>query len=200
MVLGGCGSKKADETASATTAAAGTESGKEAGGETTTAAAAAENEVEKPEKITVMVDGTFQATKANGQAEWVQKYEELTGVKLEVIQTDHDAYYDVLGQTFASGVENWPDVVILSSSYYTGYAEEGALWDMTDAWNNSELKSSGRVDVGPIEGNMINGHLYGFSKERGNGCITYVKKKWLDNCGIEAPTDVYKRQEYAGVH
>ena len=188
MVLGGCGSKKAEESASATTqGAAGTESNKEAGGETTAAEAA--GDVEKPEKITIMVDGTFQATKANGQAEWVQRYEDLTGIKLEITQPDHDAYYDVLGQTFASGFENWPDVVILSSSYYTGYAEEGALWDMTDAWNNSELKNSDRVDVTPIEGNMINGRLYGFSKERGNGCITYVKKKWLDNCGLEVPTN-----------
>ena len=46
----------------------------------------------------------------NGQEEWVNKWEELTGIELEVIQPDHSAYYDVLGQTLASGPENWPDV------------------------------------------------------------------------------------------
>lgn len=84
-----------------------------------------EAEAEKPEKITIMVDGTFQATKEEGQEEWVKKWEELTGIKLEIIQPDHSSYYDVLGQTFASGPENWPDVVILSSTYYSGYAARG---------------------------------------------------------------------------
>lgn len=43
------------------------------------------DDVEKPEKITIMVDGTFQATLADGQEEWVNKWEELTGIELEVI-------------------------------------------------------------------------------------------------------------------
>ena len=41
------------------------------------------DDVEKPEKITIMVDGTFQATLADGQEEWVNKWEELTGIELE---------------------------------------------------------------------------------------------------------------------
>ena len=146
------------------------------------------DDVEKPEKITIMVDGTFQATLADGQEEWVNKWEELTGIELEVIQPDHNAYYDVLGQTFASGPENWPDVVILGSSYYSGYAGEGALWDMTDAWNNSELKKNPNTDVGVVEGNMLDGHLYGLALGGGGGCMTFLRKQWLDNCGLDIPT------------
>ena len=60
---------------------------------------------------------------------------------------------------------------------------------MTDAWNNSELKASGRVkDESVVDSMKIDGKLYGFPVARGNGCITYVKKAWLDNCGLEAPT------------
>lgn len=146
------------------------------------------DDVEKPEKITIMVDGTFQATLADGQEEWVNKWEELTGIELEVIQPDHNAYYDVLGQTFASGPENWPDVVILGSSYYSGYAGEGALWDMTDAWNNSELKKNPNTDVNVVEGNMLDGHLYGLALGGGGGCMTFLRKQWLDNCGLDIPT------------
>ena len=98
----------------------------------------------KPKKILAMVDGTV-FTKENGQEEFIQRWEELTGIELEILQPDHDAYYDVMGQTFASGVENWPDVMILSPDYLAGYAQEGALWDMTEAWENSDLKKSGRV-------------------------------------------------------
>ena len=52
---------------------------------------------------------------------------------------------------------------------------EGALWDMTDAWENSELKASGRVTGEAVIDNMkIDGQLYGFPVTRGNGCITSV--------------------------
>ena len=38
-----------------------------------------------------------------------------------------------------------PDVVLLSSDYYALYASNGFLWNMTDAWNSSETKKSGRL-------------------------------------------------------
>ncbi len=179
-LLGGCGGN----TESGTNAGTPAENGStQAGGETV-----AEGDIVKPEKIKIMVDGTV-ITKINDRDAFEKKWEELSGIELEIIQPDHDAYYDVLGQTFASGPENWPDAIILSSTYYTGYAEEEALWDMTAAWENSELKASGRVTGEDVIDNMrINGTLYGFPVNRGNGCITYVKKAWLDNCGLEAPT------------
>lgn len=173
-LLGACGSSK--------------ESG--AGAQSTRAgeSGAAGDSIEKPEKIKIMVDGTLM-TKINNRDAFEKRWEELTGIDLEIVQPDHDAYYDVLGQTFASGTENWPDAVILSSSYYSGYANEGALYDMTEIWENSELRASGRVTGEDVIDNMrLDGKLYGFPVNRGNGCVTYVKKAWLDNCGLEAPT------------
>ena len=84
----------------------------------------AADDIEKPEEITVMVDGTV-FTKENGQEQFWNKFTELTGIKVNVIQPDHDAYFDVVGQTIASG--DWPDVIILSSTYYSAYAAEGVL-------------------------------------------------------------------------
>ncbi len=153
----------------------------------TPAAYPADGEVVKPEKITAMVDGTV-FTKQNGRDAFEARWEELTGIDLEFIQPDHSAYSDVVGQTFASGPKNWPDVVILDANYYSGYTEEGALWDITDLYEQSDLKKSGRVigeDV--IDGMKIDGRLYGFPVTRGGGCVTYVRKEWLDNCGLEAP-------------
>lgn len=148
----------------------------------------ADGELVKPEKITVMVNGNV-FTKRNGRDAFEQRWEELTGIDLEFIQPDHSAYYDVVGQTFASGEKSWPDVILLDSTYYTGYAEEGALWDMTETFENSDLKKSGRLtgeDV--IDSMRIGGELYGLPVLRGGGCITYIKKKWLDNCGLDVPT------------
>ena len=142
-------------------------------------------EVEKPEKITIMVDTTV-FTQANGRDDFEKQWEEKTGIDLEIIQPDHSAYYDVLQQTIASG--EWPDVMILSSTYYSSYASAGVLWDMTEAWDNSETKNSGRwTGESVIEGLKIDGSLYGFAPTRGNGCVTYVKQAWLDAVGMEAP-------------
>jgi len=147
---------------------------------------ASAEDVQKPEKITIFVDGTI-VTQPNGQAEFIARWEELTGIELEIIQPDHDAYYDVLQQQIASG--DWPDLLILSSTYYAAYASEGVLWDMTEAWENSETKNSGRFTAEDVEESLkIDGKLYGFADGRGGGCVTYIKKAWLDAVGMEAPT------------
>ena len=138
-------------------------------------------------KITILVDGTI-PDQNNGRDQFEAKWEELhPGFDLEIIQPDHSAYYDVMQQRMASG--DWPDVLILSSTYYADYAAAGVLWDMTDAWEKSQTKNSGRFTGDNVfEGLKIGGKLYGFADGRGNGCVTYVKKAWLDECGLEVPT------------
>ena len=145
-------------------------------------------EVTKPDKITIFIDGTV-VTLENGQPEFKARWEELTGIELEIIQPDHAAYFDNLQQTIGSG--DWPDVFIMPTTYYSAYAAEGALWDMTDAWENSETKNSGRFHGdATIESLKIDGRLYGFSSGIGNGSVTYVKKAWMDAVGItEVPTN-----------
>ena len=170
MGVTGCSNSKDSGTTSGETQAQGTE-----------------NTIEKPEKITIMVNGNF-VTKTNGQEEWIDRWEGLTGIELEVIQPDHDAYYDVLGQTVATGTENWPDVIMTTESYYSGYATEGVLWDMTDAWNKSDLKKSGRVTRPEVmDSLLIDGRLYGFAPEMSTGTMVYIKKAWLDRCGLDVP-------------
>ena len=143
----------------------------------------AADEIAKPDEITIMVDGTV-FTQENGRDQFIAKLEELTGIKINVIQPDHAAYYDVVGQQIASG--DWPDVVILASTQMAGYGSEGVLWDMADAWNNSDLKKRQEAynGDGVVSSMFIDGHLYGMPATHGNGCVTYVKQKWLDDAGI----------------
>ena len=197
LLLSGCqGTSTSETNSSSATTNNSTDAGTSVQATEKTSESSEDNEVEKPEKITIMVDGTFQATKADGQEEWVQRWEELTGIDLEIIQPDHDAYYDVVGQTFASGPENWPDVIILGSSYYSGYAAEGALWDMTEAWENSSMMKDPDVRKDVVESNLLDGKLYGLSLASGGGCVTYIRQQWLDNCGLSVPTNY---EEYCAV-
>ena len=198
-MLTGCGNAPADD---GSTPASG--SGNENENSQTGGASDADNdqggdsqgsaEVVKPEKITLMVDGTFY-TEPNAQKEWAERFKELTGIELEIIQPDHATYYDSVSQTIAAN--EIPDVILLNSTYYSSYASEGVLWDMTDAWNNSDIKKNmSESDIAVEESLMLNGRLYGLTRGRGNGAITYIKKQWLDNVGLDVPTTY---EEYLAV-
>lgn len=147
------------------------------------------NEEGKPEKIRFMV--TTILTPENGQQILCDKYEELTGIELEIEQPEHNQYYEKVSITFAA--EDPADVIELGSTYYPAYASEGILWDMTDAWENSELKAKGIVNEKFVDSLRYDSEygtnrLYGFPEQRGNGTITYVRKDWMDALGVEEPT------------
>jgi ABC-type glycerol-3-phosphate transport system substrate-binding protein len=145
--------------------------------------------VEKPGTFKVMADGTV-VKDTNGADAFYAQLKELTGLDIEWVRPEHSAYYDQVASTFASG--DLPDVVLLSSDYLALYANNGYLWDMTDAWEKSETKNSGRLitSADKIEAaNVVLGAdgeeaMYGFSPFRGNGCCTYVKTSWLEKAGL----------------
>jgi putative aldouronate transport system substrate-binding protein len=142
---------------------------------------------EKPAQITMMVDGTL-VTLENGRDEFEARWEALTGIDLVIIQPEHDVYYEEVTKAFESG--DLPDVILLSSSYYTIYAAEDLLADISSYYNGSELEAritkAGNEPL--IDAIKIKGKLYGITPTRGNGCCTYIKKAWLDNVGMSAPT------------
>ncbi|MBR1478180.1 MAG: extracellular solute-binding protein [Lachnospiraceae bacterium] len=143
--------------------------------------------VVKPDKITMMVDGTLISVE-NGRDEFEAQWEAATGVDLEIIQPEHEVYYDEVTAAFESG--ELPDVVLLSSTYYTKYAAEEMLADISDYYEGSALEQriSAAGNDALIEGIRIHGKLYGITPTRGNGCMTYVKQSWLDRCGLSVPT------------
>lgn len=171
MSLAACGNKTTDGSASGTTAA---------------------KEVTQPKSFTVMVDNTVVA-ETNGGKEFYAYLKTLLGdgtIDIKWIRPDHSGYYDAVGNAF-NATDSMPDVVLLSADYYALYASSGYLWDMTDAWNASETKNSGRLiktadnvlnalQVAGLDGQK---RMYGFSPYRGNGCCTYVKKTWLEAAG-----------------
>ena len=174
----GCGSTSSSTNASSdnTEASASPEASTEA---------TATSDVVKPEKITMMVNGTFLKPEQK-QETLVAKFKELTGIDLEVTSIDHNSYNDQLALAFASG--DVADVVILSAEYYAAYAAQGALADITDYWESSDLKASGRIHEEYIDSLRINDRLYAFTPARGNGCITYLRQDWLDKLGLSVPT------------
>lgn len=190
--LTACGGDKSGNDATTAAPEATTANGG-ASDETTTVAA-----IEKPEKITITCDGTVVTADDNADAFYAE-LENLLGIDLEFERPDHSGYKDYIGTLFGAGAGSLPDVVLLSADAYATYASLGYLWDMTDAWENSEVKNSGRVSqtgLDLFEGSKVVGPdgeyaLYGFSAVQGNGCVTYIKQSWLDAAGITTLPTTY---------
>lgn len=139
------------------------------------------------DKISMWVDGTLTANQENGQAELEAAWEAAVGVDLEINQLDHNSYKETVQRLLASGEK--PDVMLMSAEMYYSYAAmtlengEPFLWDMTDAFDNAEFQSR-LVMTDANDLLKINGRLYGFTPVYGNGCVTHVKKSWLDAVGM----------------
>jgi multiple sugar transport system substrate-binding protein/putative aldouronate transport system substrate-binding protein len=143
------------------------------------------------DELTVVVNGTFNIDQGEaGWDEFIEQWEtyvsEAIGhdIKLNIQKLDHSGYTDAVGRLFAGG--DYPDVIIMSADMFKQYAPTGLLWDMSDAYDNADFQS--RVTLPAINENLKDseGHLYGFAPTYGNGCVTYVKKAWLDAVGINA--------------
>lgn len=154
--------------------------------------AEASTEEYKIETLNMVVNGTLTATVDSGQAEFEAQWEEAVSEKmgynidLVIQQLDHSGYVDAVGRLFAGG--DYPDVIVMSADMFKQYAPTGLLWDMADAYDNADFQS--HMTLPAINENLKDseGHLYGFAPTYGNGCVTYIKKAWLDNVGIDAST------------
>ena len=97
------------------------------------------------EEINVVVNGTLTATVDNGQAEFVQQWDDAVSeeighpIKMNIQQLDHSGYTDAVGRLFAGG--DYPDVMIMSADMFKQYAPTGLLWDMSEAYANAKFQS-----------------------------------------------------------
>ena len=167
----------------------------ESGSADASAAGASESGDYVLEKINIVVDGTLTATVESGQqefeAQWEAAVSEKLGHPIDLVinQLDHSDYTGTVSRLLTTnkpGDENYPDALIMSATMLRQYQTEGLLWDMTDAYTNAEFQS--RVTLPEVNERMkdANGRLYGFAPTYGNGCVTYVKKSWLDAVGMKA--------------
>lgn len=138
----------------------------------------------KMDTIEVVVNGTI-PTEDNYRQEFEDQLSAAIGVDVNFNQQDHSGYADAVGRIFAGGTD-W-DVILLSAEMYFAYAEAGALYDITEFFENSEMQD--RLVSNANDALYVDGKLYGFTPTYGNGCVTYIKKAWLDAVGMEAPTN-----------
>ena len=140
-------------------------------------------EVEKPKSITFMVAGTWLWTD-NGEEIPEEGYEALTGIDLILNHPPHNEYFQKLDLAFATG--DMPDVFVADGGRYMRLAKAGALYDMTELYENSKMKDN-MVSQDFVEASKVDGRLYGIPYERGNGTLLYVRGDWLEKLGLDPP-------------
>jgi putative aldouronate transport system substrate-binding protein len=122
--------------------------------------------------------------KENGQDEWAEAFKAMTGVELNIVKPAHNQYPEILGATFASG--DLPDLVEIQTGDYLTYAASGNLVPLEEYIEASDAVKDIPAEL--IEAYRLkDGHIYGFPTYNGGGCVSYIRKDWLDNVGLDVP-------------
>jgi putative aldouronate transport system substrate-binding protein len=140
-------------------------------------------EVTKPTVITAMLDTTFLIPEV-GQAQFLEEYKKQTGIELKVTQPAHNQYYEKVNLAFASGEA--PDVVELGGTPLVNYSINGALYDITKLVDSSAVMKN--IDQKYKDAVKVDGKMYAFPIQVGNGAITYLRQDWLDKNNLKVPT------------
>ena len=139
----------------------------------------------KPKSITFMVDGTW-ILPENGEEIPEKGYEAITGIDLILNHPPHNEYYQKLDLAFATG--DIPDVFVAGALQYVRYAAAGALYDVTEMYEKSKMKSKISTQA-IVDACRLDGRLYGIPHHRGNGTLLYVRGDWLEKLGLQPPKD-----------
>lgn len=141
----------------------------------------------KPESLVFMVDDTM-FSQSEGRDIFEQELEQKLGIDIVFRQYTDDQYYDAVSNVFNSSMI--PDVVLLREDQYYEYAAQGYLADITSYWEESkETNSYTDACIHTMDGLKIEDKLYGFTPMRRDGAVTYVRQEWLDQLGLELPTN-----------
>lgn len=138
-------------------------------------------EIKKPEKISWMVHSGL--AEEDGTKQWVDEFERLTGIDLDLRIVSNNEYYQILELAFASG--DIPDVFDIDADHFAIYADQNAIADVTDCMKNADFYQ--KVEPELLNSIELNGSYYGVPTKIPGGSVTYVRKDWLERLDMEIP-------------
>lgn len=138
--------------------------------------------VKEPFSFTVYLDNIIQDWE--GQSVFIREYDRLTGNDLTIVQPPHQQYMEKL-LVGISGKDS-PDLCEILPEYISLMVSRDIAVPLDDFIGNSRY-------VSRLDGNLLDslrshdGYIYGFPARDGGGCVTYIRKDWLDRLGMKVP-------------
>lgn len=139
-------------------------------------------QIQKNESFTAYLDTIIQDWE--GQDKFIDEYKRLTNLDMHIVQPPHQQYMDKLLVSF-SEIDS-PDVCEILPEYLPYFITQGYALLLNDFVDNSEYINDFPNDF--LDNYRApNGDLYGFPARDGGGCVTYIRKDWLDNLNLGIP-------------
>ncbi len=136
----------------------------------------------EPRRLTVVLDNILQDWE--GQDRFAEEYQKLTGIALEIIQPPHQQYMDKLLIEIASG--KLPDACEILPEYLPRLVSDDVLIPL-DGYI-AEARYLGSLYPQYLEAvRYKDGRIYGIPARDGGGCVSYIRKDWLDKLGLDIP-------------
>lgn len=137
----------------------------------------------KPKKIKTLLDTVLEAN--DGQEVFCAEFKKLTGIILEINKPPHNVYNEKFRAQFASG--DLPDIAEIPTGAYVSTAASGNLLALDDLIANS--KNCKLINKKYYEHYRLkDGKIHAFPINSGGGCLTYIRKDWLDKLKLKIPT------------
>lgn len=140
------------------------------------------NEVEETYSFTVYLDTIIQDWE--GQDVFVDEFNRLSGTDLTIVQPPHQQYMDKLMVSFTEA--DSPELCEILPEYLSLMVSREISLPLDELIENSQFVK----DFNPAFLNSLRSHdgeIYGFPARDGGGCVTYIRKDWLDNLGLSPP-------------
>ncbi|MBB6481220.1 extracellular solute-binding protein [Spirochaeta isovalerica] len=137
---------------------------------------------EEPYRFTAYLDNIIQDWE--GQKVFIEEFNRLTGMELDIVQPPHQQYMEKLMVSF-SGKDS-PELCEILPEYLSLLVSREIALPLDKYIENS-------IHVSHFDDEFLDnlrshdGHIYGFPARDGGGCVTYIRKDWLDNLGLEIP-------------
>lgn len=141
-----------------------------------------EKVVEKNLHITAYLDSIVQDWEE--QDAFVTEFNSLTNSTLDIVQPPHQQYMDKLLLGFTDIAP--PDVAEILPEYLSLFISSGYIRPLNDYIEESSY-------VKTLDSELLrkyatrDGFIYGLPTKDGGGCVTYIRKDWLDNLNLEMP-------------
>lgn len=133
-------------------------------------------------KFTAYLDTIIQDWE--GQDQFVEEFNRLTNTELKIVQPSHQQYMDKLIVSFSE--IDTPDICEILPEYLSYFINHQYAVSLNSFIENSEyVKNFSDSFLDSYK--TLDGELYGFPARDGGGCVTYIRKDWLDNLNLGIP-------------